>query len=170
MATAKREGSLTHQPTHPPKPPTAPLLLLQVPDPTRRQPPQPHHLPPSLPHALHRHPRQGPSPTHPPTHPFTHPPTHPPTHLSPGETKRPHLRGQVGPHQQPSSHPPTHPPTHPSPQEKQKGPIFVAKWDPTGRRLLTGSESGYLVVIQGTPIKTWMVSRVGGWVGGWVGG
>jgi len=43
-------------------------------------------------------------------------------------------------------------------KEKQKGPIFVAKWDPTGRRLLTGSESGYVVVIQGTPIKTWMVS------------
>ncbi|GAB5030661.1 wd40 repeat-containing protein [Nannochloropsis oceanica] len=41
-------------------------------------------------------------------------------------------------------------------KEKQKGPIFVAKWDPTGRRLLTGSESGYVVVIQGTPIKTWM--------------
>jgi len=44
-------------------------------------------------------------------------------------------------------------------KEKQKGPIFVAKWDPTGRRLLTGSESGYVVVIQGTPIKTWMVRR-----------
>ncbi|EWM28479.1 isoform a, partial [Nannochloropsis gaditana] len=41
-------------------------------------------------------------------------------------------------------------------KEKQKGPIFVASWDPTGRRLLTGSESGYVVVIQGTPIKTWM--------------
>jgi hypothetical protein len=44
-------------------------------------------------------------------------------------------------------------------KEKQKGPIFVASWDPTGRRLLTGSESGYVVVIQGTPIKTWMVRR-----------
>jgi hypothetical protein len=45
-------------------------------------------------------------------------------------------------------------------KEKQKGPIYTAKWDPTGRRLLTGSESGYLVVIQGTPIKTWMVGFV----------
>lgn len=36
--------------------------------------------------------------------------------------------------------------------------MYVAKWDPSGRLLITGNESGFLCYIQGTPIKTIVVS------------